>query len=123
MLKAAPMRPCSAGPKGYLPTEFIRTQCFLGVSILRCLPVPLSPQSLVMLPTQADEEGGMGRWKSAPDDIQWTADKVSEIAEQSAKKATLDCVEQAMNWARSYEAADNQKAAEALRKFAEGLMR
>ncbi len=123
MLEACVARQYRAGPDGYLPTEFIWTQCFLGVSILRFLNVPLSTQSLVMLPTQAEEEGAMGRWKSVPGDIQWTADKVSQIAEQSAKKATLDCVEQAMNWARSYEAADNQKAAEALRKFAEGLMR
>ncbi len=66
----------------------------------------------------------MNRWKlTPPKDAQWTAAKASEIAEQSAQKTKLDCVEQAMARARSYEAANNHDAAAALRKFAEGLMR
>jgi len=66
----------------------------------------------------------MSRWKNTPPrDQQWTAAKVSEVAEQSAKRATLDCIERAMAAARGYEAADNPQAAEALRTFAQGLVR
>jgi len=86
--------------------------------------VSLSTQSRVIISQLFDGEGAMGRWKNTPPrDILWTAAKVSEVAEQSAKRATLDCIEQAMACARSYEAADNLHAAEVLRKFAEGLVR
>jgi hypothetical protein len=66
----------------------------------------------------------MGRWKNTPPrDITWTSTKVSEVVEQTEKRTRLDCVEQAMARARSYEAANKPDAAEALRTFAEGLMR
>lgn len=69
----------------------------------------------------------MGRWKNTPPrQTEWTAAKVSEFAELSAKRAKLDCVEQAMARARSYEATnsrDGRMKAEVLREFAEALMR
>lgn len=69
----------------------------------------------------------MGRWKNTPQrDIEWTAKKANEFAELSARRAKLDCVEQAMARARSYEATnsrDGRLKAEVLREFAEALMR
>ncbi|MGE0024638.1 MAG: hypothetical protein AB7S70_13530 [Hyphomicrobium sp.] len=69
----------------------------------------------------------MGRWKTTPArEFQWTAEKANEYAELAARRSKLDCVEQAMARARSYEAtnsADGRLKAEVLREFAEALMR
>lgn len=69
----------------------------------------------------------MGRWKNTPPrDIPWTAAKVSEAVALSARRAKLECVDQAMECARSYDAANNRidrAKAEALREFAERLIR
>ncbi|WP_295557892.1 hypothetical protein [uncultured Hyphomicrobium sp.] len=69
----------------------------------------------------------MGRWKNTPArEIEWNAKKANEFAELSARRAKLDCVEQAMTKARIYEATNSREGrikAEVLREFAEALMR